>query len=132
MVVKKKDEALNYSDSDLYFSPYPGTAVGKVDHLLKRSSLFSETANQNDGDYGRGPNGWTRSDKCLEEEVSFLLFLNPAVDAEDVSVEVEDGVIFLKGSVRNQYMKWVAERSVEGIEGVKEIENLLEIKALKH
>lgn len=121
MPVRKKGEPLDFSESDLYSSPYPGTAIGKVDHLLERSSLFSETADENA----------TKSDECLFEEVCLMLYQNPAVDATEVEVEVREGVVTLKGFVHSRYMSWVAETSIENVEGIKDIVNLLEVKQLR-
>lgn len=76
---------------------------------------------------GRGPKGYHRSDERIKEDVCERLTRHPEVDAEDVEVDVRDGEVFLRGSVMDRYQKRTAEDAIEGVSGVKDIQNQLRI-----
>lgn len=75
--------------------------------------------------FGKGPKGWSFSDDRIKEEVSMALFNDHIVDASDIDVQVEDAIVYLRGTVSNRSMKKAAERSVERIAGVKDVMNEL-------
>lgn len=74
---------------------------------------------------GKGPRGWTFSDERIKEEVSMALFIDHIVDASDIEVDVEDGIVYLRGTVLDRAMKTAAERSVDRLTGVKDVMNEL-------
>lgn len=80
--------------------------------------------------YGKGPKGWTRSDERIREDVSDALYLSYDVDAQDIEVEVDRGLVTLRGSVENRDMKWAAEDAVENVSGVIDVQNLLDVSNL--
>lgn len=79
------------------------------------------------GQRGRGPRGYTRQDSRIMEDVCELLTSDRYVDAGNVEVKVESGVVTLTGKVEDRSMKRYAGQIVEKISGVKDIQNLLEI-----
>jgi HSP20 family molecular chaperone IbpA len=113
------DNEGRYKEYDLYDSPYPGTAVGHG--KVERNPLFSESLNHS----GKGPNNWSKSDVNLQEEVSVILAMSPQVDATDIEVKVEQGIVYLNGSVPDRKMKREAERCLDGVKGIKDIHNRL-------
>lgn len=72
---------------------------------------------------GMGPKGWKRSDEAIKEEASELLYLSWDVDASQVEVLVEDGVITLRGKMGDRDQKKEAERLIENLMGVTDVRN---------
>lgn len=77
---------------------------------------------------GLGPKGYRRSDSSLEEEVCELLTQDPYIDASEIFVAVEEGVVKLSGLVDDREEKFEIERSVDGIWGVEDIINDIKVK----
>lgn len=77
--------------------------------------------------HGRGPRGYQKSDNRLYDEVCETLSDDPLVDASDISVEVDGGIVRLNGRVPNPQMILKAEEAIDGIDGISDIENHLSI-----
>lgn len=69
-----------------------------------------------------------RTDKEIGDEVSVALSENSDIDASEISVEVVDGNVFLRGQIDNRSAKKMAEESIGNISGIKDIFNELAIK----
>ena len=78
---------------------------------------------------GKGPKGYVRSDERIKEEICERLSDDPSIDASDVSVDVQEGVVRLEGSVDQRFVKHRIEDLVDRCSGVKDIENKLTISA---
>lgn len=76
---------------------------------------------------GRGPKGWSRSDDRIKEDVSETLERDPHVDASEIEVKVEGGIVTLSGSVEDRRSKRHAEDIIENLMGVKDVRNELSI-----
>ncbi|MDW8805532.1 CBS domain-containing protein [Streptomyces scabiei] len=63
-----------------------------------------------------------RSDEDIEEEVrrTVVAYLFPAL-SHTIHVSVQDGVVTLRGKVRDPALGWVAERLVRAVEGVVDV-----------
>jgi osmotically-inducible protein OsmY len=68
------------------------------------------------------------TDKDLKQEVERALEWQPSVDAGDIGVSVEDGVVTLRGNVAGYAEKLGAERVARAIYGVKRLANDLVIR----
>lgn len=75
--------------------------------------------------FGKGPKGYLRSPERLREDVCEALTRSPEVDARDIDVSVEDGVVTLTGKVLSRKMKKAADRAIDGIPGIEDVINLL-------
>lgn len=75
--------------------------------------------------FGKGPRNWTRSDQRIKEDVCEELYDSPYVDASDIEVQVDNGIVTLKGWVNTREEKIEAVHCIEGLIGVKEIRNEL-------
>lgn len=75
--------------------------------------------------YGKGPKGYVRSQERIYDEVCEALTSSPDVDAQNIEVNVEDGIVTLTGTVLGRKMKREAENAIERIIGVDDIINLL-------
>lgn len=67
------------------------------------------------------------TDSGLRLEVESELESEPSVDASEIGVAVSDGVVTLTGRVRSYAEKWMVERAVERVEGVRGVANDLEV-----
>lgn len=60
-----------------------------------------------------------KTDSQLQQDVMAELKWEPAVHAEQIGVEVKDGVVTLAGHVDSYPAKWNAERAAQRVSGVK-------------
>ncbi len=79
------------------------------------------------GQRGRGPRGYARPDSRIMDDICESLTQDRELNASEVEVKVESGVVTLTGKVENRSMKRHAGSIVDEISGVKDIHNLLEI-----
>ena len=63
----------------------------------------------------------------LFEQIHEALTTNPHVPSQKVRVEAADGRVVLKGNVRSFFQKQMAQEAIRRIDGVEQIENLLEV-----
>ncbi|MCC6180160.1 MAG: BON domain-containing protein [Chloroflexi bacterium] len=117
--------------SGAYFEPVSG------------ESRFGESHYGRSGDYGRlgfgreeyrrgqfagrGPRGYTRSDDRIREDVYDRLTDHPDVDASDIDVQVDNGIVTLSGSIDDRWQRREAEDVVDSVSGVRDIHNNLRI-----
>lgn len=78
---------------------------------------------------GKGPGGWTRSDARLKEQVSEALLHDRLLDAREIEVGVEGGVVTLDGTVAAPSGVRLAEMIVQRVGGVSEVRNNLSVQA---
>jgi osmotically-inducible protein OsmY len=76
---------------------------------------------------GKGPKGYQRSDERIHEEVCEALYLDDRIDASGITVEVDNGIVFLRGDVRERRVKKMAERCIENLPGVEDVQNELRL-----
>jgi osmotically-inducible protein OsmY len=74
---------------------------------------------------GRGPRGYRRSDERIREEVSDRLTEHSWLDASELEVRVEQGVVTLTGFVDSRQQKRLAEDIAESVSGVQDVRNEL-------
>jgi len=78
--------------------------------------------------YGKGPKGYKRSDERIREEVCESIARQGYIDAGDVEVMVEGGVVRLVGTVVHRGDKRGLEQIAERVHGVGEVWNELRLK----
>ena len=76
---------------------------------------------------GRGPKGYHRSDERIEEDVNESLTRAGEIDATNIEIKVQNGVVTLTGTVDSRQAKREAEDLIEELSGVKEVENRLRV-----
>jgi osmotically-inducible protein OsmY len=76
---------------------------------------------------GKGPKDYD-PDKRLWEEVCLNLTFSPDVDASQIEVLVHAGIVTLRGFATGRRMKKNAERCLHNIEGIRDINNELQIR----
>lgn len=77
---------------------------------------------------GRGPKNFKRADPRIYEDVCDALLHSQDVDATDIDVRVEDGVVVLSGMATERIQKYIAEDIAIDVPGVRDVKNLLEVK----
>lgn len=76
---------------------------------------------------GRGPQGFQRSNERIHEDICERLTQHGQLDASNIQVEVNNGVVTLKGKVNSRRAKRMAEDAVETISGVRDVQNQLQV-----
>ena len=79
---------------------------------------------------GIGPKGYKRADRSIEEDICEMLMQDRYVDAENISVTVENGIVKLGGTVMGRHEKFKIEEIAEIASGVNDIVN--EIRVVKN
>jgi osmotically-inducible protein OsmY len=64
----------------------------------------------------------------LQRDVLDELAWEPSVDAAEIGVSVENGVVILNGTVKSLTQKWTAERIAQHVEGVRAVTDELVVK----
>jgi hypothetical protein len=78
---------------------------------------------------GRGPKGYRRSDERIREEVCDILTADPDIDASDITVQVTSCEVLLEGTVDDRWTKRHAEDVIEGVSGVNQVHNRLQVRS---
>ena len=78
---------------------------------------------------GRGPKGYKRSDQQILEEACLRLERAGEIDATEIEVTAEDGVIRLRGTVPDRATKRCAEECVESVYGARDVMNELRVSS---
>jgi hypothetical protein len=100
------------------FGEYGGQQQGGMEHGNRR---FGE-------DYsGLGPRNYLRSDERIKEDICDELSADPECNAEDVEIEVKEGVVNLSGTMPSRKMKHRAEDIADAARGVKDIDNRIRV-----
>jgi osmotically-inducible protein OsmY len=69
-----------------------------------------------------------KSNAELQRDVMNELRWEPSINAENVGVAVDDGVVTLSGAVESFAQKWAAERATKRVAGVKAFAENIEVK----
>jgi hypothetical protein len=87
--------------------------------------LYSESITLHGPYAGRGPKGYKRSDQQIMEEACQRLERDGEIDASEIEVTSEDGIITLRGTVPDRRTKRRAEECVESVYGARDVMNEL-------
>jgi osmotically-inducible protein OsmY len=71
-----------------------------------------------------------RTDRQLQQNVLSALDWDPSIDATDIGVTVDNGIVTLRGDVRTFAEKAAAERVTVGVYGVKAIANDVNVRVI--
>lgn len=77
---------------------------------------------------GKGPAGYQRSNRRILEDVCERLTGHGWVDAGEIEVETENGVVTLRGQVDDYRQKRMAEDSAISVSGVRDVQNRLTVR----
>ncbi|HUJ13883.1 MAG TPA: BON domain-containing protein [Thermoanaerobaculia bacterium] len=76
---------------------------------------------------GAGPKNYRRSDERIREDVCERLTDDHYIDATDIEVNVNGGVVTLSGSVDDRMAKRRAEDVAESVRGVEDVQNQIRV-----
>ncbi|MCZ7573161.1 MAG: BON domain-containing protein [Ardenticatenaceae bacterium] len=77
---------------------------------------------------GRGPQSYRRSDERIREDVNDRLAQHGRIDASNITVSVNDGLVTLDGTVSSRWAKRRAEDVAESVSGVWDVQNNLRLE----
>jgi osmotically-inducible protein OsmY len=77
---------------------------------------------------GLGPCNYRRPDQRVLEDVCDALLEDPYVDASEIEVRVEGGVVTLAGEIGDRAQKWRAEDLCAEVRGVCDVEVRLRVR----
>lgn len=77
---------------------------------------------------GKGPKGYKRSDDRIEEDVNEALTHDSQLDASEIEVKVQNGVVTLSGTVYERRFKRMAEDIAEQCSGVQDVRNEIQVR----
>ena len=103
---------------------YPGQG-GYGD--FRRPAREADSPSRAGGHSGRGPRNIVRSDERIADDVIERLTRDDEIDASEILVGVESGVVTLTGEVPQRRMKHLAEDLVVAIQGVREVHNRIQV-----
>jgi osmotically-inducible protein OsmY len=81
---------------------------------------------------GKGPRGWRPDDARLLDDVCRRLHEDPWVDASELEVGVEDGVVSLRGAVKSLVERRRSEDLAWEVRGVVDVVNELRAPRVLH
>ncbi|WP_026860995.1 BON domain-containing protein [Pseudidiomarina sediminum] len=97
-----------------------GSAAMAATPLQEHDQNKAEQAMEQTGDY--------LSDAAITTKVKSTILASDALNVLQINVETNDGVVQLSGFVADEEDIDTAERIVRGIDGVKDVENDIEVK----
>lgn len=77
---------------------------------------------------GYGPSDWQRQDENIREDVNERLTMHGHLDARQMHVQVDNGVVTLTGSVPSRREKRMAEDIADSVGGVRDVQNQLRVE----
>jgi hypothetical protein len=122
---------LNYKEpeEDPYFSylheDEPHDGPGRPEPWWKRFTGMLESALHG---HQKHVDGIDRSEGKIELDAEMALMRRSDLDSSDIKVSVKGRDVTLEGTVRDRRSKHIAEESVEGVRGVREVHNRLTIR----
>jgi osmotically-inducible protein OsmY len=116
-----EDEVL--SERHYTFGPLENISKKRTRSRESRSEPYTRTSFR-----GKGPKGYRRSDQMIHDDVGEALYRSSEVDASNIEVFVERGVVTLKGFVADRDQKKMAEATVENLTGVEDIYNEIRVR----
>ncbi len=79
---------------------------------------------------GYGPSGYARPADRIKDDINDRLTWHSHLDATDINVDVNDGVVTLTGSVDSRRDKRLAEDIADSVSGVQDVNNQLRVRNL--
>jgi len=77
---------------------------------------------------GRGPKNYQRSDERITDEICERLTRDPEIDATNIEITVQSGLVTLGGFVGDRQSKRAAEDLANDVWGVKDVQNQIKIQ----
>lgn len=114
-------------DFDRSAGAYPPGSYGELNYDDELSPIGLSTPAS-----GKGPEGDTRSDERIRDDVSGALERDGDLDASEIEVRVEQGEVTLAGRVSDRSSQRRAEDLIEDLPGVRQVHNTLRVESTLH
>lgn len=124
---RRDDDTYSAQGSDTWGTPQQGYRTEPYGD--DGQSVAQERQQRYDRFRGQGPKGYRRTDERIHEDVCEALSRDPYVDASEMEVKVNDGVVTLEGEISSRQMKHRAENCADSCSGVKDVENHLKVRS---
>ena len=116
-------------DRDDSFDDYRYEPHAYMSSVRPYEGLVGELSPIRRGKYdGRGPEGYTRSDARIYDDVNDHLTQHSYIDTTEITVSVKDGEVTLEGTVPDRDQKAYAQEVAADVHGVNHIINRLKIQ----
>lgn len=79
---------------------------------------------------GQGPRNYQRSSERIREDINERLTLHGQIDATEIQVRVENGEVWLTGTVDSRQTKRMAEDVADSVAGVRDVHNELHMQSV--
>ncbi|MDQ3399039.1 MAG: BON domain-containing protein, partial [Deinococcota bacterium] len=76
---------------------------------------------------GMGPKAYESAGDPLGQEAALRLTQHGQVDASNIEITIDNGAVLLEGTVVSEEVKSLAEEAIRSLEGVGDVQNLLEV-----
>lgn len=116
-------------DQDSHYRGYYRQAATPFSYPGGSGVLYSESLTWTGPHAGRGPKGYKRSDQQVIEEASQRLERDGDIDATEIEVTADGGIVTLRGTVPDRRTKRRAEECVESVYGVRDVMNELRVSS---
>lgn len=126
-----REDERRRDEDDGYYRGYYRRSATPFAYPGGSGQVFTESWAISGPHAGRGPKGYKRSDQQIIEEACQRLERDGDVDASDIEVTAQDGVITLSGTVPDRMTKRRAEECVENVYGVRDVMNQLRVAGLQ-
>jgi hypothetical protein len=126
-----REDERHRDEDDSYYRGYYRRSATPFAYPGGSGQLFTESWAISGPYAGRGPKGYKRSDQQIVEEASQRLERDGDVDASDIEVTAQDGIITLSGTVPDRMTKRRAEECVENVYGVRDVMNQICVAGLQ-
>jgi len=110
------------------FGSYTGYGSSGSESYGGGAGMYGQQGQQQGRYSGRGPKGYQRSDDRIREDVCERLTHHPEVDASEIEINVKEGEVTLTGTVEERQAKRMAEDVAEGVSGVKDVRNQIQVR----
>lgn len=104
---------------------YPGQ--GGYGDFRSRKDARQRDDERSGGHRGRGPRNIMRSDERIADDLIERLTRDDAIDASEILVGIDAGVVTLTGEVPERRMKHLAEDLAAAVQGVREVHNRIHV-----
>lgn len=110
------------------YGAYPRRYWGIGGEGFRQKRAWVEPETPNESFAGVGPRGYRRSDDRVHDDICFLLTDDPRIDAREITVEVRDGEVHLRGTVDSARTRRLVWSIVDGISGVHDVISELRVR----
>ena len=134
---------MNRDNSDIGKESDSWKRPNNFEKPIENDEHFQEESSRNRSRFGRDhweqqppqvaenqkePIGWSRPDEQIKEDASNILWRNQKIDATEIEVTVNNGILSLNGKVNSVEAKKEAEFCVKGVTGVIEVQNNINLE----